>query len=38
MNTLKLKLNPYKDINIAKFDDKTFSPKSKLNKYMKEPY
>lgn len=38
MNTLKLKLNPYKDINIASLDDKPLSPYSELNNYMKEPF
>lgn len=38
MNTLKIKLNPYKDINIASLDDKPLSPYSELNNYMKEPF
>lgn len=38
MNTLKLKLNPYKDINIVSLDDKPLSPYSELNNYMKEPF
>ena len=37
MNTLKIKLNPYKDINIASLDDKPLSPYSELNNYLKEP-
>lgn len=38
MNSLKLKLNPYKDINIVSIDDKPLSPYSELNNYMKEPF
>ena len=38
MNTLRIKLNPYKDINIASLDDKPLSPYSELNNYMKEPF
>jgi len=38
MNTLKIKLNPYKDINIASLDDKPLSPYSELNNYLKEPF
>ncbi len=38
MNTLKIKLNPYKDVNIASLDDKPLSPYSELNNYMKEPF
>lgn len=38
MNTLRLKLNPYKDINIASIEDKPLSPYSELNNYMKEPF
>lgn len=38
MNTLKIKLNPYKDINIVVLDDKPLSPYSELNNYMKEPF
>lgn len=38
MNTLKIKLNPYKDINIASLDDKPLSTYSELNNYMKEPF
>lgn len=38
MNTLKIKLNPYKDINIASLDEKPLSPYSELNNYMKEPF
>ena len=38
MNTLKIKLNPYKDINIASLDEKPLSLYSELNNYMKEPF
>ncbi len=38
MNILKIKLNPYKDVNIASLDDKPLSPYSELNNYMKEPF
>jgi len=38
MNTLRIKLNPYKDVNIASLDDKPLSPYSELNNYMKEPF
>lgn len=38
MNTLKIKLNPFKDINIVSLDDKPLSPYSELNNYMKEPF
>lgn len=38
MNTLKIKLNPYKDVNIASLDEKPLSPYSELNNYMKEPF
>lgn len=38
MNTLKLKLNPYKVINVVSLDDKPLSPYSELNNYMKEPF
>lgn len=38
MNNLKLKLNPYKDMNIASLDDKALSPYSELNNYIKEPF
>ncbi len=38
MNTLRIKLNPYKDINIASLNDKPLSPYSELNNYMKEPF
>lgn len=38
MNTLKIKLDPYRDINIASLDDKPLSPYSELNNYMKEPF
>ena len=38
MNRVKLKLNPYKDLNIASLNDKPLSPYSELNNYMKEPF
>ena len=38
MNILKLKLNPYKDINIASLDDKPLSPYSELSNYLREPF
>ena len=38
MNTLKIKLNPYKEVNIASLDDRPLSPYSELNNYMKEPF
>ena len=38
MNTLKLKLNPFKDFNIISLDDRPLSPYSELNNYMKEPF
>lgn len=38
MNTLKIKLNPFKDFNIVSLDDKPLSPYSELNNYMKEPF
>lgn len=38
LNSIKLKLNPYKDINIVSLDDKPLSPYSELNNYMKEPF
>nr|WP_317351350.1 Ig-like domain-containing protein [uncultured Agathobacter sp.] len=38
MNTLKIKLNPYKDINIASLDERPLSPYSELNNYLKEPF
>ena len=38
MNTLKIKLNPYKDVNIASLDERPLSPYSELNNYMKEPF
>lgn len=38
MNTLKIKLNPYQDVNIASLDERPLSPYSELNNYMKEPF
>lgn len=38
MNTLKLKLNPYKDINKISLDDKPISSYSELSNFMKEPF
>ena len=38
MNTLKLKLNPYKDVNIISLDDKPISTYSELSNFMKEPF
>lgn len=38
MNTLKIKLNPYKDINIVTINDKPLSSYSELNNYIKEPF
>lgn len=38
VNRFILKLNPYKDINIASMDHKPLSPYSELNNYMKEPF
>lgn len=38
MNTLKIKLNPYKEVNIVSLDEKALSPYSELNNYMKEPF
>lgn len=38
MDTLKIKLNPYKDINIVSLNNKPLSPYSELNNYMKEPF
>jgi len=38
VNTLRIKLNPYKDINIASLDDRPLSPYSELNNFMKEPF
>ncbi len=38
MNTLKLKLNPYKDINKISLDDKPISTYSELSNFMKEPF
>ena len=38
MNTLRIKMNPYKDVNIASLDEKPLSPYSELNNYMKEPF
>ena len=35
MNTLKLKLNPYKDVNIISLDDKPISTYSELSNFMK---
>ena len=38
MNTLKLKLNPYKNINKISLDDKPISSYSELSNFMKEPF
>lgn len=38
MNTLRLKLNPFADINTVSLDDQPLSPYSELNNYMKEPF
>lgn len=38
MNTLKLKLNPYNDINIASLDGKPLSPYSEMSNFLKEPF
>ena len=38
MNILKLKLNPYTNVNIVSLDDKPLSPYSELNNFMKEPF
>lgn len=38
MYTLKIKLNPYKDINIASLENKPLSPYSELINYLKEPF
>lgn len=38
MNTLKIKLNPYKDTNIASMDDRPLSPYSELTNFLKEPF
>ncbi len=38
LNSLQIKMNPFKDINIVSLDDKPLSPYSELNNYMKEPF
>lgn len=37
MNTVKLKLNPFKADNIVSINDRPLSPYSELNNYIKEP-
>ena len=37
-NTLKIKLNPYKNINIISFQDRALAPYSELNNFMKEDF
>ena len=37
-NILKIKLNPYRDLNTGSLDGKPLSPYSELNNYMKEPF
>ena len=38
MNSLKIKLNPYRDYNTASLDDRPFSTYSELSNFMKEPF
>ena len=38
MNTLKLKLNPYKNVNNISLDDRPISSYSELSNFMKEPF
>ncbi|MCR5322056.1 MAG: Ig-like domain-containing protein [Lachnospiraceae bacterium] len=38
MNTLSVKLNPYKNINTVSLDDRPLSPYSELNNFMREPF
>lgn len=37
MNTVKLKLNPFKADNVVSINDRPLSPYSELNNYIKEP-
>lgn len=38
MNTFRVVINPYKDINTVSLDNKPLSPFSEINNFMKEPF